>query len=209
MIEELSFTRGETAIRATLYGRVAPVVLLCPPHPLYGGNREDNRLVKIAQALVDSGSGALCLDYSSYTGGLMETEDVVFILQWLNEKGSAPGLAGYSYGALIAANAAKRFHPIRGLVLIAPLKRSGDLSIDLKISGEKLIIYGRRDYLVGPDVEGLCLTALGPVRKLSLDTDHFFTGYEAILATTVAGFFKEIFMEPVIPDSLERPGNNA
>jgi len=70
MSEELSFRRGSQEIYATLYGKFSRGVLLCPPHPEYGGSREDLRLVTVANELANSGISALCFDYSAYTGGI-------------------------------------------------------------------------------------------------------------------------------------------
>jgi Fe-S-cluster containining protein len=72
MIEELVLQRGSNKIRATLYGKSLRGILLCPPHPRYGGSRQDLRLVGIANELANSGVSALCLDYSAYTGGTEE-----------------------------------------------------------------------------------------------------------------------------------------
>jgi alpha/beta superfamily hydrolase len=179
-------------LQATRYGHSAPAVLLCPPHPQYGGNRRDVRLATIADSLAASGIGALCMDYSAYTGGPGEIEDVVFILRWMKEKVEIPGLAGYSYGAVIAANAAVEFPPTGGLVLVAPPTKIDGLNLDLSSPCEKLIIYGAHDGLLQPDPDKIYRSASGQKELLKLDTDHFFAGYESALAGAITDFFRRM-----------------
>lgn len=191
-MEELILRRGSNEIHATLYGKSTRGVLLCPPHPKYGGNRNDFRLVEIANKLANSDISALCLDYSAYTGGGEEVKDVVFVLEYMGKTMTSLGLSGYSYGAVVASNAAAQFQNLRGLVLISPLREVDGLKIDLSSTCKKLIIYGLRDGLVAGDIDRLYALAKGEKQKLSLDTDHFYSGYEGNIARAVLEFFSEL-----------------
>jgi alpha/beta superfamily hydrolase len=195
MSEELTLRRGSHEINLTLYGKSSQGVLLCPPHPKYGGNREDFRLVTIANELAGAGLLAACLDYSAYTGGASEIEDVLFVLGYLGKSLTSLGLLGYSYGAVVAANAATRFQPLSELVLISPLVKIDDLKIDLSSTCSKLVIYGLHDDLVTGNIDGLFDSAVGKKQRLSLDTDHFYAGYEAVLAHAVREFFQKTFQD--------------
>lgn len=193
MSEEITFTSGGREIRATLYGRFSRGVLLCPPHPLYGGSRNDSRLVAIAGALESSGIYTLCFDYSAYTGGTQEVQDALAGLEYMAGTSSSPGLLGYSYGAVVASNAAARFPGLKGLVLVSPLAKIDRLKTELSSDCRKMIVYGRQDELVAGDIDALYTSAAGEKQKLELDTGHFYEGYEEILAGAVRDFFLEVF----------------
>ncbi len=192
MMEELILQHRDKKIYATQFGKSKCGVLLCPPHPAYGGNRKDLRLVVIANKLTSSGISALCIDYSAYTGGIKEVEDVLFALEYMKESMTSIGLLGYSYGAVVASNAATQFSNLKGLVLISPLRKVNGLTIDLSSTCNKLIIYGLRDSFILRDIDQLYASAKGEKQKLSLDTDHFYSGYEDDLASAVLKFFSEV-----------------
>jgi len=192
-MEELTLHRDNKEFYATLYGNSSYCVVLCPPHPMYGGNREDSRLVTIAQELANYNISALCIDYSSYTGGDGEIRDTLFALTYMEKIASSLGLLGYSYGAVVASNAAAKFPNLRGLALLSPLKRVNGLEIDLSSNCKKLIIYGSHDPFVVEDIDELYRLAQGEKQRFSLDTDHFYFGYERVAAEAVRRFFHEVF----------------
>jgi alpha/beta superfamily hydrolase len=196
MGQGLSFQRGDHVIYATLYGQYKQGVLLCPPHPKYGGSREDSRLVAIAEQLACSALSSVSIDYSIYTGGIEEVEDAVWCLEYLSKTMTSIGMLGYSYGALVASQAATRFPDLKGLVLISPLKEIEHLRINLNSKCKKLMIYGLHDDLVTADIEELYNSAQGEKQLLSLDTGHFYEGYEEILSRVVRDFFLAVFQTP-------------
>lgn len=191
MMDEFLIQRGSNKIRATLYGKSVRGILLCPPHPRYGGSRQDLRLVAIADELANSDISALCLDYSAYTGGTEEIKDALFALEYMSETMTSLGLLGYSYGAVVASNAAAQFQNLKGLVLISPLRKINGLKIDISSTCKKLIIYGLRDDFVTEDIDEIYDLSKGEKQRLSLDTDHFYFGYERDIARAVVEFFRE------------------
>jgi alpha/beta superfamily hydrolase len=191
-MEELRLRRGSNEVHATLYGKSVRGVLLCPPHPSYGGSRKDLRLVAIANKLANSDISALCIDYSAYTGGTEEVKDTLFALGYMSETITSIGLLGYSYGAVVASNAASQFQNLKGLVLISPLRKVNGLKINLSSMCKKLIIHGLRDDLVSEDIDQLYGLAKGEKKRLSLDTDHFYLGCEEDIARAVLEFFCEV-----------------
>ena len=192
-MEEITLHRDSKEFHATLYGRLAHCVVLCPPHPMYGGSRRDFRLTEIANELADHGISALCIDYCSYTGGTEEAKDVLFALGYMKERVLSLGLLGYSYGSVIASNVAAKFSGIKGIVLMSPLRGVNSLEIDLSANCKKLIIYGMRDLFVVKDIEELYRLAKGEKQRLALDTDHFYLGYEKAVADAVREFFYDTF----------------
>ena len=192
MIEELELQRGSNKIVATLYGKFTRGILLCPPHPIYGGSRHDLRLVMTANTLVTSNISALCIDYSAYTGGTGEIEDTLFAFEYISRAMTSLGLLGYSYGALVASNVAAQLQHLKGLVLISPPREVNGLKINLNSTCKKLIIYGLRDNFVTEDIDEIYGLFKGEKQRLGFDTDHFYIGYERNLAHAVMEFFHEV-----------------
>ncbi len=99
-------SKGET-LRATLYNdSLSVAVILCPPHPLYGGSRNDTRIVKVAEELAIHNISALCIDYGSYGQGFKEVQNVLDAIEFLKRRVDSLGLLGYSFGAVVASNVA-------------------------------------------------------------------------------------------------------
>jgi uncharacterized protein len=188
--EELVLEESGRRIEATLYGKSGRGAVLCPPHPEYGGDRRDSRLVSIARRLADNQYAALCLDYSSYSGGIEEVEDVSLALRYMEKTRPRPGLIGYSYGAVVASNAAARYESLSGLVLISPLERVDLLTTDTASPQKRLVIYGKQDPMVASRIDGIFAAFNGEKEILRLETDHFFAGLEERLADACLRFFQ-------------------
>jgi uncharacterized protein len=192
MSEEVVLYRGDHEIQATLYGKSAQGVVLCPPHPEYGGSRDDLRLVTIAEELAKSDISALCFDYSVYTGGVEEVKDAVYVPEYLGKSLNSLALVGYSYGSVVASMAAARFPALKGLVLIAPLLKIEQLEYDPSPQCPKLIVYGTYDDFVVHGINELYTKTQGEKQKLSLETDHFYGGYEDPLTKATCDFLKKV-----------------
>jgi alpha/beta superfamily hydrolase len=192
MMAELVLQRDDTRIYATVYGKSDRKVMLCPPHPGFGGSRQDSRLVTIAHELAGSGISALCFDYSAYTGGEVEVKDALYALEYLGKTARSLGLLGYSYGAVVASVAAAQFNRLNGLVLVSPPVKIDGLKTDTGSTCPKLVIYGLQDSLIIDGIEGLYDSLQGEKQRLSLDTDHFYAGCEAALAYAVVRFFQGV-----------------
>lgn len=196
MEKEILIRRGAAVIQTTLYGESKAGVILCPPHPLYGGNRFDARLVRIATELATSNISALALDYHAYTGGGEEVKDVLAAIAYFEEKVGSLGLLGYSYGTAVASNAARESPTkIEGLALISPIKRIDNLELELGSDCPKFMAYGLNDSLVAGDFDELYLKARGKKERLALETDHFYYGFEDILAKKTTEFFARVLFE--------------
>src|SRR4030042_2784931 len=110
---------------ASLYGAVA----VCHPHPLYGGDMGNSVVVAICNGLVAEGMGALRFNFrgvggseGSFGGGGEERGDVRAALDYLEGEqavdGGRIGLAGYSFGALVALAAVDE--RVRGVAAVSP-----------------------------------------------------------------------------------------
>jgi alpha/beta superfamily hydrolase len=83
----------------------ASAAIVCHPHPQYGGNRFNNVVTALFDALPDAGVAALRFDFRArFSGGPGERLDAVGALDEL--AAAVPGVplvaVGYSFGALVA-----------------------------------------------------------------------------------------------------------
>ena len=133
-----------------------PVVVVCHPHPLYGGDMDNNVVMAVCFALVRSSIAALRFNFrgvgnssGSYGEGIGEQDDVRAALDFLSTlkeiDSQRIGLAGYSFGGMVAASVAIKDNRVKQLALISPaLKETG--WAQLKEYGlPKLILIGDAD----------------------------------------------------------------
>lgn len=196
MKRDLVIRSGEEMLSATLYGRGEAGVVLCPPSPLKGGNRDDKRLVAIAEKLAERSLLALCFDYrTEHTEGLREIEDAVSAIDYLKARVRKIGLYGYAFGAVVASNAAI-FREVEAIVFQALLKHTELVSARVDQTCPKLFIHGLRDEAAEiVDLEYLYKIAREPKQKLLLETDHFFEDKIEEVAEVVCSFFEEHLLD--------------
>jgi alpha/beta superfamily hydrolase len=189
-------SRGETLV-ATLYGTSSVGVVLCPPHPSYGGSRNDTRIVRVAKELASNNISALCIDYGTYGEGVREVQNVLDAIMFMRRRVSSLGLLGYSFGAVVASNAAVQAET-DGFVAMSILRKVNGIKADLDFGCPKLFVHGKRDN-VAPylEFENLYIEARGRKEKLVLDADHFYMeNYPAIIdlaSQHIRRFFEEVF----------------
>jgi len=197
--KEVTF-EGMEILHGTLYGDSEVGVVLCPPHPLYGGNRNDTRLVRIAKELALHNISTLCIDYGTYGRGIKEVQDVLSAVSYMGKRVRSLGLGGYSFGAVVASNAASKASKIRGFVAVSILKRVNGLEASLEFICPKLFIHGRHDDIASySEFERLYSKVKGKKEKLILDTDHLYLeNYpEAIdlASKRICEFFSKLLLE--------------
>ncbi|AIY90304.1 alpha/beta hydrolase [Geoglobus acetivorans] len=177
-------------IRASYREAGNDAVLLCPPHPLMGGNRFDIRLERVSNALNEIGISTLSFDYKQpFRMGTGEIEDAKIMLDYLKERHNSVSVFGYSFGSVVASNIAEE---TKALILVSPLKKINSISLrDSPVP--KLIVYAVRDEFV-PYSESRKIIEMmsGPKRIVELDTDHFYTGTMDQLVNSVVEFMKSV-----------------
>ncbi len=194
---QVSFRSNNEMLLATLYDSSSVGVILCPPHPLYGGSRNDTRIVRVAKELASHNISALCVDYGSYGKGIKEVQNVIDAMSFMRKRVRSLGLLGYSFGAVVASNAAAKSE-IDGFVAISILGKVNGLEAKLDFGCPKLFVHGVRDN-VAPysEFERLYEEARGMKKKLVLDSDHFYMDDHPATMNSVVlkirGFFEELF----------------
>jgi alpha/beta superfamily hydrolase len=176
-----------------------PGVVICHPHPLYGGDMHNNVTTSVARALVDRGMAALLFNFrgagrseGSFDDGRGETEDALAALSFLaGLKEVNPlqiGIIGYSYGGMIAFKAGEQSELVRAIAGISPVTPPGSLQKTLK---PKLIVCGKQDSVV--PASGILneVAKMAEPKKVEVITgaDHFWWGLEDKFTGMVADFF--------------------
>lgn len=175
-----------------------PGVVVCHPHPLYGGDMWSSVVMVICQALAGASIVGFRFNFrgvgqsqGSFCDGIGEREDVTAALKMLSLSGRVDpgriGLAGYSFGAVVAAAVAFEEQRVRALALVSPPLSVPGWEQLVSYARPKLVLSGSEDNFVSTDwLQRLSLMGQGEV---VLGADHFWGGYEDSLAARVASFF--------------------
>lgn len=127
---------GDLYLEAMLHeGEGAMTALVLHPHPQYGGDMDNHVVVAACHALAVGGATTLRFNFrgagrsqGAFDDGRGEADDARAAIAALRAlKPDAPVLlAGYSFGAMIAAAIATETAPV-GLALVSPPLRMGQL----------------------------------------------------------------------------------
>lgn len=163
-----------------------PAVLLCHPHPLYGGSMRNKVIYHMAQAFEQTGCSVLRFNFrgvegsaGQWDGGAGEVEDVRAALDWLCRAcpESALWLGGFSFGCYAGLQAARFDARVTHLFALAPAVSLWDFSF-MQGEGRPVAIFaGMQDTLApiqavsdwAATLENVTLHAIG-------GADHFFSG---------------------------------
>ena len=169
-----------------------PLVVMCHPHPLYGGSMRDAVLQTAADCAERLGFGWLRFNFRGVGGSAgahlpntnppTETEDLTAAVDWLGRNASERPLIalGYSFGASVVCHSAKHIQ-VQRQILVAPPNAVAYCPIETSTSPLD-IIYGSADDYVDPTA----FAALSQASTHELpDTDHFFSGKHHLLAATL------------------------
>ena len=182
-------------------------VVVCHPHPQYGGDLNNNVVVEITRALLAADLAVLRFNFrgvgastGSYGGGVGERDDALAAVRYLLSNGFASipavGLAGYSFGGGVALAAALQAEKLSALAVVSAL---GDVSGGTSYAGltmPKLIVTGDLDsYATAEGLDGFRVLLPDPVEtRVYPRTDHFWWGSEEEMANQVANFFTRAFV---------------
>jgi uncharacterized protein len=162
-------------------------LVVCHPHPLYGGDMDNPVVTRAAEVAREIGIATLRFNFrgvgrssGTHGGGPAERDDVVAALGHLRSavpERTPIGLAGYSFGALVSAGVAEHDHGLSALCLIAPpIARSG-FSLPPLAGVELLVVAGTRDEHCPPSELGGLAAQLPASAVIRIENaDHFFFG---------------------------------
>ncbi len=160
----ITVASGELSLEAAIHdGDGALAALVLHPHPQYGGDMDNHVVTAICGAMADRGATTMRFNFrgagrsqGTYDNGRGEADDARAALEAL--RAAAPGakmvLAGYSFGAMIAAGVAVDAK-LAALVLVSPPVGSALLPpLDPELP--TLLVAGDRDGIApAPAVQAL------------------------------------------------------
>ncbi|MFQ5827194.1 MAG: alpha/beta hydrolase, partial [Dehalococcoidia bacterium] len=180
-----------------------PAVVVCHPHPLYGGDMHSSVVVTVSHTLAQKSIIVFRFNFrgvgrsqGSYAEGIGEQKDVRSALFALASDDRVAtgriGLAGYSFGAGVALPVAPEDERVVALAAISPPPQALEPLKDYP--RPKLILVGSEDAFMPPEeLERLAGELPQPTRfEIVNGPDHFWWGYEGQAAQMVADFFAEM-----------------
>ena len=168
------------------------VAVVCPPHPQHGGTLDNKVAQTLARAFVQLGWRCVRFNFRGvgasagvWDEGVGEVDDALAVIAAHREPALALMLAGFSFGAYVAAQAAARLPDdakARRLVLVGPSTERQQMAL---VPADTLVIHGESD-----DVVPLAAT-LAWARPQNLPVTvfpgvgHFFHGQLALLKNVI------------------------
>lgn len=194
-----------------------PGVVICHPHPAFGGSMDNNVVEALESALSGRGFATLAFNFrgvgrsqGAYDNMKGEARDVIAALAFLARQSEVDhqrlGLAGYSFGALMAMFAASesaedgvepsRKIPLQALALVAPMppgpvwNRERRLKTLLASPPPTLIVTGTMDRFCPVNSAKDLAAEIGMDSRLMIleGVDHFYWGREDEAALASADF---------------------
>lgn len=180
-------------------------VVLCHPHPQYGGSMSSKPIPVLQRAFVAAGWVALRFNFrgvgrseGSYGGGVDEVADVRGALERLRREVAEPvAVVGWSFGAVVAMNAVAGDGDVEAYAGLAPPVRSAfkgtfTLPAIAELDDWKartLLVCGTEDPFCRPEDLGTLAAQLPSAEVRMIDgADHFFTDRLDEMADVVVGF---------------------
>jgi hypothetical protein len=138
------------------------VVVLCHPHPQFGGTMDNKVVQTLARAFLQLGYRAVRFNFRGVGGsagawdeGRGEIDDALAVIA--AQRAAAPGLplalGGFSFGAYVAAQAAARLAddpqqpaPVERLVLVGPA--TSRFTLPATVAPDTVVIHGEADDVV-------------------------------------------------------------
>lgn len=133
-------------------------VVICHPHPLFGGTMGNKVVTTLARTFHDKGLSTIRFNFrgvgksaGAHDQGHGETDDVVAIATWVkaNRPQDILWLAGFSFGGFVAASAATKLDATRLLTVAPQVSRFQTASLP-PILCPWLVIQGEEDDVVSP-----------------------------------------------------------
>jgi len=176
------------------------LVVVCHPHPLYGGNM-DNRVVHaVCQKVGERGLASLKFNFRGagksgghFGGGIGEKEDARSAISFAEQQPKIDsgkiGICGYSFGSMVAFSVAAEDQRIKAVAGISPFVQPADL-LD-HCTKPKLFISGTNDEFIDSNSLARLVLGLPEPKELAIypKADHFWSGSEDPMAEKAGQFF--------------------
>ena len=206
MHEHVFFKSGEITLEGVLsYQEGAlscPGVVISHPHPLYGGDMNNNVVLGIKGALQEEGFlifrfnfRGVNLSEGKYNEGKGEVNDVITAVNFLRSHPKVDinrlFLAGYSFGAWVALQAAVKIGNLKAVAAVSPPFGIYDFNFLYDLNSPILLITGDHDSICNKKEFKIVFEKLSFLKKKVLlpRADHFFGKREGEVGKEVKKFF--------------------
>ncbi len=193
---EKCFLTGPAGKLEALYqpgGQDKPAVVVCHPHPLYGGTMRNKVVYWIARAFEDLGCSVLRFNFrgvekseGNWDEGWGEADDALAAMNWLQQcqPGAPLWLAGFSFGCYAGLQAAVRHAQVTRMFAVAPAVNLYDFSFLDDEQRPLTVVHGTNDEIVSFDaVQQWCLRH-PHIRFHAIDgAGHFFPQHMTQMTT--------------------------
>ena len=182
-----------------------PAVIVCHPHPLYGGSMDNNVVCALSETLTQASFFSLRFNFrgvgesqGEFGQGIGEQADVEAAISFVSKLKEVDenriGLAGYSAGAGFALPVAADDARIKALAAASPPINMFNFDCLTGCPKPKFLISGDKDDLISPkQFLEFCGNLPEPKECETIEgADHFWWGYESRLAAKVTAFFLKV-----------------
>lgn len=176
--------------------------IICHPHPLHGGTMYNKVVTTLARTLQGAGLTTVRFNFrgvgqsqGEYDHGRGEVDDLLAVAKWLqNEMGHQEiWLAGFSFGAFIAASGAVQL-PTKKLITIAPPVMHFPMRDLPPILCDWIVVQGEKDDVVPPEEVFIFAESRQPPPAIIRlpEADHFFHGQLGELRSKLEEQLKQV-----------------
>ncbi|MCH9037258.1 MAG: dienelactone hydrolase family protein [Chloroflexi bacterium] len=205
--ESITIRSGPLALEAVLTldqgPKASALVVVCQPHPLYGGDMDSHVVKAVCLTLHEKGIASLRFNFrgvgqseGQFDDGIGEADDLraaITALERMPEiDGTRIGVSGYSFGATVAmVVAASDGYRVKGLAAISPSLGSLTAGRLSRYNGPSLLVSGERDQFAPQDRLQDMVDQLSDECKCCIieGEDHFWGLRVEEMAQAVAEFF--------------------
>lgn len=178
-------------------------VVVCHPHPLYGGNMQNNVVEAIVNAYDMNGYSTLRFNFRGtgrsegrHENGTGEQDDLISAVNFLKGKGKSHiDISGYSFGAWIISKTIneKGLKDMGNIIFVSPPVGFMDFSFLKHLPELGLIIVGSNDYIAPYKEIKMMINDWNPDAKFKIikGTDHFYFGMEEEIERVISEFLRE------------------
>lgn len=169
------------------FGPGSPIAIICHPHPLHGGTMSNKVVTTLANTFRGLGVATLRFNFrgvgrseGSFAEGVGETEDLISLAQWFSTRhpNSPLWLAGFSFGAYVAARAQQQLEAERLLLVAPPVTMFDFPALGQVRANTFLVVQGGKDEVIDPNAVSAWVQGLdqAPVLHWMTSADHYFHG---------------------------------
>jgi uncharacterized protein len=177
---------GELEVLTTPQVTLDRVAIICHPHPMHGGTMSNKVVTTLARTFKELGLATVRFNFrgvgkstGAYDEGKGELDDLLAVIAWV--QAACPSaiiwLAGFSFGAVIAAKAATQVS-VAQLVCVAPPVMRFDIKNLPPIQCPWVVVQGDQDEVIDAQAvfDWVASVKPAPVLIRMEGAGHFFHG---------------------------------